>query len=119
MSGLSCSLTSGTYKKVLDEIDLLDEANALIGRNQDKTEISDEDLNFMITDVNEVVPYVVEIEEGGKQHYLTFLKNNWHTVEGGKRKKISGLTAKFEADFNCEAPISENTVRNYHAKDWK
>ena len=81
--------------------------------------INDENLNFMITDDNEVIPYVVEIEEGGKQHYLTFLKNNWHTVEGGKRKKISGLTAKFEADFNCEAPISENTVRNYHAKDWK
>jgi len=31
-------------EKVLDEIDLLDEANALIGRNQDKSEFSDEDL---------------------------------------------------------------------------
>ncbi len=80
--------------------------------------ISDEDLNFMITDENEVVPYVVEIEEGGKQHYLTFLKNNWHTVEGGKRKKIAGLTTKFEAENNCKAPIPANTVRTLYAKDW-
>ena len=42
-TGILESSFSG-LEKVLDEIGLLDEANALIGRNQDKSEFSDEDL---------------------------------------------------------------------------
>jgi len=80
--------------------------------------IEEEDLSFMVTEQNEVVPYVAEVVEGGKQHYLTYLKNNWHKVDGGQRKKIAQLTEEFKDKFEFKADISQHTVRTSYAKNW-
>lgn len=77
-------------------------------------QISDDDLSFTISDENEVSHAVVEVKEGSKQHYLTFLANNWSKKTGSYRDKIKELRLSFERDFKCSVPLKDDTVRTYY-----
>ncbi|MDC3098402.1 AAA family ATPase [Gammaproteobacteria bacterium] len=77
-------------------------------------QISDDDLSFTISDDNEVSHAVVEVKEGSKQHYLTFLANNWSKKTGSYRDKIKELRLSFERDFKCSVPLKDDTVRTYY-----
>jgi RecA-family ATPase len=77
-------------------------------------QISDDDLSFRISDENEVSHAVVEVREGSKQHYLTYIENNWSKKEGSYREKISKLRQSFETLFKCKAPLQDDTIRTYY-----
>lgn len=81
--------------------------------------LNDQELQFRVTDENEVIPYVAEVEIGSTPHYLTYMKNNWHKAEEGSvEKKIKLLNKKFEAEFGKPPPIAVSTVRTYHVKNF-
>ncbi len=81
--------------------------------------LTDQELQFRVTDENEVIPYVADVEIGSKPHYLTYMKNNWHLAQGSSvEKKIIFMNKKYEGEFDRSPPVSVSTVRTYHSKNF-